>query len=134
MSDSSSAGPAVLGASAIPEVLGELAQHTVGLIVSENAYLGNAQFVISIDGIFLGYVMTATSLHPQPGTPFVLPVTIQTGSHTIGVFFLNDLYGGTGKDRNLWITGLTVDGVAVPGFSGFEVGSTGLHTFTITLD
>jgi len=54
------------------------------------------------------------------------------GTHTIGVAFINDAYGGSSSlDRNLYINGVTMNGVDV--FSGTKAqDSNGTANFTVT--
>ncbi len=54
------------------------------------------------------------------------------GSHTIGVGFVNDAYGGSAsEDRNLYIQGVAVNGSDI--FSGVKAqDSNGISNFTVT--
>ena len=90
---------------------------TLVLNVSQDAYQGNAQFTVSLDGQQVGDVLTASSLHSS-GTSDTVNVLadLSAGPHTVTVNFLNDDYGGTpDTDRNLYINGATYDGAAVSG-------------------
>jgi hypothetical protein len=89
---------------------------TLALQVSEDAYLGNALFTVSVDGKQIGGTQTATALHSLGNTQtFDVLGTFAAGSHTATVDFLNDAYGGSPTtDRNLYVTGATIDGSAVP--------------------
>jgi Ca-dependent carbohydrate-binding module xylan-binding len=90
---------------------------TLALKVSEDAYLGNAQFTVSVDGHQIGGTQTTTALHAAGQTQtFNVLGTFAAGSHTVTVNFLNDAYGGSPSlDRNLFVTGATIDNTAVPG-------------------
>jgi hypothetical protein len=90
------------------------------LVVSlnEDAYQGDAQAEITLDGKVLGQV-TVTA--PHPGTPqdFAFTGSFGAGPHTLGVNFLNDAYGGSdATDRNVYVSGASLNGVAHPGITG----------------
>jgi hypothetical protein len=86
------------------------------LQVSEDAWQGNAQFTVSIDGKQIGGIQTATASHAAGQTQtFKVLRTFATGSHTATVNFLNDAYGGSpATDRNLYVTSATIDNSMVP--------------------
>lgn len=91
---------------------------TSGLVidVSEDAYQGDAQFTITVDGQQVGGVMTATALHGQGQTQAVDIGSLPTGQHTIGVTFLNDAYAGTPQtDRNLYVDQVYYNGQSAGG-------------------
>ena len=90
---------------------------TLALKVSEDAYLGNAQFIVSVDGHQIGGTQTTTASHAAGQTQtFNVLGTFAAGSHTVTVNFLNDAYGGSPSlDRNLYVNGATIDNTAVPG-------------------
>ena len=92
---------------------------TLALSVSEDAWQGDAQFTISVDGKQVGGVQTAAATRAagQTQTYDVLG-TFGAGQHTVSVDFLNDAYGGSSAtDRNLYVNGATIDGTAVPSSS-----------------
>lgn len=106
---------------------------TLVLKVSQDAYLGNAQFVVSLDGQQVGDVLTASSLHSD-GTSDTVNVlaNLSPGQHTVAVNFFNDTFGGTSDtDRNLYIDSATYDGAVVDG-AAQTLYSSGLATFSIT--
>lgn len=91
--------------------------NTLVLKVSEDAWQGDAQFVVSVDGAKVGGVQTATALHgtskPQAT---ILTGTFGAGSHNVAVSFINDAYGGTpSTDRNLFVQSAAIDGTASSG-------------------
>jgi beta-glucanase (GH16 family) len=111
---------------------------TLALTVSEDAYLGNAQFTVSINGVQQGGMLTATAADATPYTP--LPAQSQvfdfkgsfTGSEIVTINFLNDLYGGSAAtDRNLYVQGASIDGTAISGSVLNEV-SAGPQSFSFT--
>ena len=87
----------------------------LALAVTEDAWKGDAQFVVSVDGQQIGGVLSATALHRSGVSQLInIDGDFGPGSHTLGVTFLNDLYGGSADtDRNLYIDGLALDGQPV---------------------
>ena len=90
---------------------------TVVLRVSEDAWRGDAQFVVTVDGRQQGGVRTATALHGLGQSQVVtLSEALTSGSHAIGVEFRNDAWGGTpATDRNLFVDGIELDGQRLSG-------------------
>jgi hypothetical protein len=81
--------------------------------MAEDYYQGNAQFKVAVDGVQVGGVQTVTAIAANKQTQsFYLSGNFSAGSHTVTVTFLNDLNAGVGNDRNLYIKGITFDGVA----------------------
>ncbi len=88
----------------------------LALKISEDAYQGDAQYTVSVDGQQVGGTLTARSSHAA-GQDDLLTVLGNWGSggHSVSVNFLNDAYGGSqSTDRNLYVDGATIDGAAVP--------------------
>ena len=93
------------------------AADTLTLTLSENAWNGDAQCLVSLDGVQLGGVQTITASRAL-GASQRLSFTgsYGTGPHTLSVSFLNDAWGGTAAtDRNLYLTGVELNGKAVTG-------------------
>ena len=90
---------------------------TLVLSMSEDAYLGDAQFTVAVDGEQLGGTFTATALLSDGASQdFIFKGDWAPGSHTVAVDFLNDAWAGTpSTDRNLYVTGATIDGQAIAG-------------------
>ncbi|MBE7209969.1 MAG: hypothetical protein INR65_03030 [Gluconacetobacter diazotrophicus] len=88
--------------------------------VSEDAYLGNAQFTVAVDGKQIGGVQTATASHSAGQSQlYTVQGNFGSGSHVATITFLNDAYGGSAAaDRNLYVSGVTYDGVTSPGGFG----------------
>ena len=108
-------GPTAAGSIPAPAVTG--ASETLSVQVSEDAWNGDAQFQILVDGVAVGGVQTATASHAA-GLTNTVSVTGNWSSsqHTIGVDFLNDAYGGSAAaDRNLYVSSVTLGGVAATG-------------------
>jgi len=106
-----------------------------GLVVdvAEDAWRGDAQFTISVDGKRVGGVHTATASHAAGQDQAVaVDTTLSAGAHRIGISFINDAWGGTpSTDRNLYVTGATLDGQAIAG-SAATLFSNGTAYFGVT--
>jgi hypothetical protein len=87
---------------------------TLVLSMAEDAYNGDAQFTVAVDGTQLGGTFTTTALHASGASQdFVFKGDWAAGTHTVTVTFLNDAYGGTAAtDRNLYVDALSYDGTA----------------------
>ena len=88
---------------------------TLVLKVSQDAYKGDAQYTISVDGKQIGGVLTASASHAA-GHDDIITVKGDwaAGTHKLAVNFLNDSYGGSaGADRNLHVDGIIYDGATV---------------------
>ncbi len=96
-----------------PTILGS-GVDTIALQVAEQAYQGDAQFTVSVDGVQVGGTQTATASKAS-GVSQVFDVegSFGAGTHAVTVNFLNDLYGGSAAaDRNLYVTGASFNNVA----------------------
>jgi hypothetical protein len=105
---------------------------TVTLNLSEDAWNGNANFVLYIDGKAVTAPQAVTALHSANATQsFSFSGDLGASTHTIGVGFVNDAYGGSSSDdRNLYINGVTVNGSSV--FSGVKaLDGNGTSAFTL---
>jgi hypothetical protein len=102
------------------------------LSVSEDAYQGDAQFTVSVDGVQIGATDTVTASHSAGATQkLALFGYWGTGAHTVSVNFLNDAWGGTAAtDRNLYVNGATFGGTTVNG-SALSLMSTGTQSFVV---
>ncbi len=87
----------------------------LALAMTEDAYRGNAQFTVSVDGQQVGGVLTASALHGSGASDTVNVLgNWAAGPHTVAVNFLNDAWGGSaGADRNLYVDGAIFNGKAV---------------------
>jgi subtilisin-like proprotein convertase family protein len=87
------------------------------LQISEDAWQGDAQYTVSVDGNQIGDVLTASSSHADGQFDTVTAFgNWSPGSHAVSLDFLNDAYGGSpSTDRNLYVEGATYDGTSVPG-------------------
>jgi Ca-dependent carbohydrate-binding module xylan-binding len=90
------------------------------LRISQDAYRGNAQYTIPVDGTQIGGTLTAELLHSSGQSD---NVTVRgdwaAGSHTVQIDFLNDAYDGSAAtDRNLYVDGASYNSAAVGGRRG----------------
>jgi hypothetical protein len=102
----------VTDSTAIPSAVVGTGSDSLIVKVSEDAYLGNAQFTVAVDGKQLGGTFTATTLHSSGGSQaFNFAGDFGTGQHAVKVSFLNDAYGGSPSlDRNLYINDIIYNG------------------------
>ena len=103
------------------------------LQLSEDAYQGDAQFTVSVDGKQLGGAQTVSASHAAGQTQAVsVGVSLTPGSHTVGVSFINDAYGGSpSSDRNLYVNSVTYDGAAAPMAGTVEQAANGVATIQV---
>ena len=113
-----SGGSAALPPVAAPVVLGS-GPDVLALQVAEDAWQGDAQYTVSVDGTQVGGVQTATASHAAGATQTVdVMGSFAPGQHTATVNFLNDAWGGSNAtDRNLYVTQASVDNTAIPSSS-----------------
>jgi len=85
---------------------------TLVLYLSEDAYAGDAEFSVAVDGKALAAPQSATASHSKgQSQAFTFNGNFGPGSHTVGVAFVNDRWDGTdATDRNLYIDSATFDG------------------------
>ncbi len=107
---------------------------TVTLVLAEDAYLGNAQYTVAVDGGMAGSVGTVTALNALGQSQLADTIAnLSPGVHDIAVSFLNDAWGGSAAlDRNLYVKGVEVNGAVVPGTS-YELYKNGTHDFFVTV-
>ena len=85
------------------------------LSIAQDAYKGDAQFTVGVDGQQVGGTLTAASPHGigQTDTVTVLG-DWAPGGHAVTVNFLNDAYDGSpALDRNLYLDAAAYDGAPV---------------------
>ncbi|GAA0579817.1 hypothetical protein GCM10009416_17790 [Craurococcus roseus] len=105
------------------------------LRITQDAYQGDAQYTVAVDGAQIGGTLTAGALR---GSGEADTVTVRgdwgPGDHTVSVAFLNDAWGGTADtDRNLYVEGISYNGAALPGATAvFEREGSQSFAFTDT--
>jgi hypothetical protein len=106
---------------------------TLVLNVSEDAWKGDAQFIVSVDGKQMG-TYTATASHKAGASQAVQISGIAESfqPHDVALSFINDAYGGSAStDRNLYVNSAQFDGETVSGAAATLV-SNNTHHFTAT--
>ena len=82
----------------------------VTVSLSEDAWHGDAQALITVDGKVQNGIQTVTAPHASGQTePMRFLVNLAPGAHTLGVTFLNDVSGPAGN-RNLYVDSVDVAG------------------------
>ena len=86
---------------------------TLELRISQDAWQGNAQYTVTVDGTQTGGVYTAKALHANGQSDSVmLTGAWGSGERRVSIDFLNDAYEGTAEtDRNLYVDDLIYNGV-----------------------
>ncbi len=106
---------------------------TLVLTLAEDAFQGDAQASVAIDGHTLtAQPITVTALRSAGRSEaFTFKGTFGPGAHDLAVSFLNDAYGGTPvTDRNLYVVGASYNGISPrPGAAVLD--TTGTTRFTI---
>ena len=103
--------PAASSAAAPAIALGS-GSDTLALGISEDAWQGDAQYVVTIDGVQQGETQTATRIHGS-GAPqqVTLHGDFSHGARKVAVTFVNDAYAGTAStDRNLYVDSVVLGG------------------------
>ena len=80
---------------------------TLTIELSEDAFQGDAQFTLEVDGQAIGGTLTTTAQHDAgQEQAFNLQGSFGTGPHVVSVTFLNPTQGGTpALQRNLYVEG-----------------------------
>jgi ribosomal protein S11 len=106
---------------------------SIAVRLSEDAYQGDAQFTVKVDGTQVGGTMTASALHSSgDSNVFVLNGNWATGSHQVAIQFLNDAYGGTATtDRNLYVDSVAYSGKTESGTTA-SLMSNATQTFAVS--
>ncbi|WP_428485611.1 carbohydrate-binding domain-containing protein [Rhodopila sp.] len=115
---------------------------TLVLNMAEDAYNGDAQFTVSVDGQQVGGTQTTTAeVSEGQQQAFNLQGNWGGGTHTVAVTFTNDgvggYYPGTNlgldtADRNLYVMGASLDGGASASGPPWEQATDGTYTFNVT--
>ena len=128
---------------------------TLVLKMAEDAYQGDAQFTVSVDGKQIGGTQTTTALVAEgQAQEFDVHGNFGGGSHDVSVNYLNDNIGGfypagtviddhttatsssqwalDNTDRNLYVMGASLNGGPSAGNTPWELSSSGAQDFTVT--
>ncbi len=109
----------------------DLGQRTIVFSLSEDAWQGDAQAYVTIDGQRLGGLQTVTAVHKLGQTQKVsFLVPLSAGPHTASVAFVNDAWGGTvTTDRNLYVDSIDFGGQHIVAVAALY--SNGTRSFAI---
>ena len=103
----------------------------VTVSLSEDAWHGDAQALVTIDGKPQEGVQVVTASHALHGTePMRFLPMLAPGTHTLGVIYLNDASGPTG-DRNLYVDAVDVAGQHIGAATALLTGGTSNYAFTV---
>ena len=122
---------------------------TLVLNMAEDAYQGDAQFTVSVDGKQVGGTQTTTASFGQgQAQEFDVHGNFGSGTHTVSVDYLNDYVGGyfpsgtpglpPGQwaddtvDRNLYVMGVSLNGGSSASGTPWELSSSGSHDWSVT--
>ena len=106
---------------------------TLELKISQDAYQGDAQYTVSVDGKQVGGTFTASASHAAgQSDTLTLKGDWAAGVHNVEVTFLNDKWDGTAAtDRNLYLDAASFNGQAVEG-AAEALMSAGAASFAFT--
>jgi hypothetical protein len=110
-----SGAPVTFNTLATPQPSGE-GQHTISVFLAEDAFQGDAQFTLSVDGDEVFGPTAVTTKHGDGFQEFTFTGTLPNDPHDIAVNFINDAYGGSpDADRNLYVGSIKFDGFTMQG-------------------
>jgi autotransporter-associated beta strand protein len=103
----------------------------IGLSISQDHYLFDALFTVSVNGIQIGGTQTTPARHSNGETTlYTVEGSFGDGPRTLTVNFLNDAFGGTATtDRNLYVDSITNNGTVI--LTAAALLSTGPMTFDL---
>lgn len=109
-----------------------LAPDTLTFRVSEDAwtYHSDAQFVVKVDGQQVGGVLTTHALHSTGAYDDISLKGNFADAHQVTVEFINDQYGGSGQDVNLYVNSISLNGQSIQGSEAVVDPSSGTHVRT----
>jgi len=99
------------------------------LHLSEDAWQGDAQFTVSVDGKSLGAAQSVTALHGLGASQdFTFSGSFGAGTHDLAIAFTNDAWGGTpDTDRNLYVGGVDLNGAHLANATGTLFANGAVH-------
>ena len=116
-----------------PTTIGQ-GSDSIDLYFSEDAYLGNAEFTVSVDGAQIGGIYSATAINALgQSQEFILDQNFAAGAtYQISIDFLNDAWAGAQTtDRNLYLDQAHLNGATIAG-SSLSLYGDGTQSFSFT--
>jgi hypothetical protein len=104
--------------------------NTLVLHLSQDAWRGDAQFTVKVDGQQLGGTQTITASHGNGESQAFTFNDVAANAGTVEIAFLNDAWGGTpGTDRNMYVDSISYGGQVVPDSDAelYQNGAATLH-------
>ncbi len=104
----------------------------VKVFAASTSYNGDAQFRLLMDGVQIGTHQTVSVQRGTGWQEFRFNLPAGARPNTLAVQFTNDLYGGVGKDRNLYVDRIELAGTALdaPGAGGLFTQNAS-HSFNV---
>jgi endoglucanase len=91
-------------------------QHTLSVFLSEDAFQGDAQFTLDVDGVQILGPTSVVVKHGDGFQTFTFTGDMPDSPHSVDIHFINDAYGGSsGEDRNLYVGGIQFDQFSMQG-------------------
>jgi len=116
-----------------PVTIGQ-GSESIDLYVSEDAYQGNAEYTVLVNGVQVGGIHHAGAIHSLgQGQELILDGNFAAGgTYTVSLDFLNDLFNGTAAtDRNFYLNVAKLNGATVAG-STLNLLGDGTQSFSFT--
>jgi Ca2+-binding RTX toxin-like protein len=98
---------------------------TLKLKVSGDSWNGAPQFVVLVDGKQIGGTQTTTARHASGEWQEITLTGVGSTPGKVEVKFLNDAWGGAGKDRNLYVGAIELNGKRYEGEAAANTASNG---------
>jgi cysteinyl-tRNA synthetase len=106
----------------------QLQQSTITVHASADHYLGAPQMRVSVDGKSVAARTVEAAHAKNQWQDFTFKANLPNGADEVSVAFTNDAYGGiAGKDRNLWVQYIEVNGVRLASTDAVYERSSGSH-------
>jgi len=93
----------------------EASSGSLFLRVAEDAYQGDVQFIVEVDGRQVGGIQTVRASHSDGGWEDIDLHGNFSDADQISISFINDAYAGPGQDRNFYIDSIRLNGIVHAG-------------------
>ena len=101
---------------------------TLSFRVAQDIYGEDARFVVKADDIQVGGIQIAHASHAAGAWDAIALRADLSAAQTLTISFLNDANDGHGHDRNLFVTGMSVDGHALGTAPTVDPGAGAVHS------